>query len=295
MTQTFTAPDGAAINYIDMGQGPALLYVHAYDQSVAGKMPFCEALARHFRVVSFDQRGWGESAVQGEMSLDQSARDAKALIEGLGLEDVYYVGFSMGASVLFAYVRQFGTEHLARAAIIDMTPCVANKPGWKHGLYQGWYTEETYRQYLAWMDAGNYRDFNLSFTYELDVQNDAANPRSLEPTQEKYLALQEAMKDVPGGADAVLDTPAKLRPAARAYWVSMHENDFREVLPAIDKPLAIIYGRPGSIYDEATAKYIASRVQRPELHPVDGGTHRLMVTQRAQVNQKLIDFGSKGV
>ncbi|MDR3337373.1 MAG: alpha/beta hydrolase [Treponema sp.] len=294
MGQFFTASDGAKINYIDMGQGPVLLYVHAYGQNMVVKMPFFESLAPHFRVVSFDQRGWGETPVQGELSLDQSAKDTKDLIEYLGLKDVYFAGFSMGVSSLFAYVRQFGTRHLERIAMIDMTPCFINKEGWTHGLSQGWYTEETYRKYLGWMDAGNYRDFRLSFTYEITMPNNAANPRDFEPTEEKYKILQEAMKDLPGGVDALLDTPQELQPVFRAYWVSMSENDFRDVLPKIDKPMAIIYGRPGSIYDEATANYIASRVQKPELYPVDNnGTHRLMISHEAEVNQKLIDFGNR--
>jgi pimeloyl-ACP methyl ester carboxylesterase len=144
------------------------------------------------------------------------------------------------------------------------------------------------------MDAGNYRAFNISFTYEYAMPSTAGNPRDFEPTEAKYEALREALKDLPGGVDAEINTPKELQPATREYWASMSENDFRDVLPAIDKPAAIIYGRPGSIYDDDTARYIASRVRKSELHPVgNNGTHRLMVTHADEVNEKLIEFGKK--
>jgi pimeloyl-ACP methyl ester carboxylesterase len=150
-----------------------------------------------------------------------------------------------------------------------------------------------YQKYLKWIDAGNYRDFNISFFYEASVPGSAAKPRDFEPTQEKYKILQEAMKDFPGGVDAMLNIPKELQPAFRAYWVSMSENDFRSVLPKIDKPFAIIYARPGSIYDEATAEYIASQVQKPVLYPVDNGTHLIFNSHAAEVLKNVLDFGNK--
>jgi pimeloyl-ACP methyl ester carboxylesterase len=292
MGQFFTAPDGVKINYADMGQGPVLLYVHAFGENVAIKAPFFEPLAKHFRVVSFDQRGWGETAAQGEMSLDQSAKDAKALIEFLGLEDVYYVGYSMGAADLFAYVRQFGTQHLRRVAIIDMTPCLINKEGWNHGLYQGQYTEAQYKKDLGTMDR-DFKEFNIYFFTEALLPNSAANKRDFTPTQEKYENLLVMLKDMPGGAEAMLNLPKEVQAVQKAYWVSMCENDFREVLPAIDKPMAILCARPGSLYDEETAAYVASKVQKPHLYPIDKATHMVGNTHAAEVIGKLVEFGKE--
>jgi pimeloyl-ACP methyl ester carboxylesterase len=70
----------------------------------------------------------------------------------------------------------------------------------------------------------------------------------------------------------------------------MCENDFREVLPAIDKPMGILCARPGSLYDEETAAYIASRVQSARLYPIDKATHMVGFTHTAEVIEKLIAF-----
>jgi pimeloyl-ACP methyl ester carboxylesterase len=293
MGKFFTASDGAKIHYVDEGKGPTLLYVHAYTQTLLRIKPFLDALSPHWRVVSFDQRGWGETPIQGAMTLDQSAKDAKELIEYLGLKNVYYVGYSMGVAVYFAYVRQFGTRHIERAAMIDMTPCFINKGDWKLGFAQGWYTDEQYHKDIAILDK-SLRAFNISFFYETTFPNKASNPRDFTPTEEKYKKLEDFFKDFPGGANAIINLPDEFKATYRAYWISMCENDFREVLPKVDKPFGIIFGRPGSLYDENTANYIASKVQKPVLYPIDNnGTHMIPVTHADEVLQKLLEFGKK--
>jgi pimeloyl-ACP methyl ester carboxylesterase len=294
MATFFTASDGAKINYIDIGKGSTLLYVHAFGEDLATKAPFFEPLAQHFRLVSFDQRGWGETEIRGEMTLDQSAKDAKELMEYLGLEDVYYVGYSMGAADLFAYVRLFGTQHLKRIAIIDMTPCLVNKEGWNLGMLQGQYTEEKYKEDLETMDR-DFRDFNIYFFIEAIMPREPSEVRDLTPTPQKYEILKAAFAEMPGGADAMIDLDDKAKKVEKAYWISMAENDFRPVLPDIDKPFGVIYARPGSLYQEATAKYVASQVQDPHLFPVDNATHMVANTHAGEVIEKLVAFGTQGI
>ena len=41
------------------------------------------------------------------------------------------------------------------------------------------------------------------------------------------------------------------------FWEQMLDNDYREDLKNINIPLAIIYSRPGSIYEEGAAQYLS--------------------------------------
>jgi len=53
--------------------------------------------ARHFRLVRFDRRGHGGSAVpKGPYSIERLGRDALAVIDGLGIAKVNWCGLSMG-------------------------------------------------------------------------------------------------------------------------------------------------------------------------------------------------------
>jgi 3-oxoadipate enol-lactonase len=59
--------------------------------------PQVPALAEHFRVVSYDTRGHGESpAPAGPYSIDDLADDVVALLDELGAERAHVVGLSLG-------------------------------------------------------------------------------------------------------------------------------------------------------------------------------------------------------
>jgi pimeloyl-ACP methyl ester carboxylesterase len=62
--------------------------------------PVLEALARHFRVIVFDNRGTGYSGYSDEPFLiPLFCQDTARLMEGLGLSRAHVLGFSMGACI----------------------------------------------------------------------------------------------------------------------------------------------------------------------------------------------------
>ncbi|MGA3141234.1 MAG: 3-oxoadipate enol-lactonase [Xanthobacteraceae bacterium] len=64
--------------------------LHMWDDQVP-------ALTRHFRLVRFDRRGHGGSAVpKGPYSIERLGRDALAVMDGLGIAKVNWCGLSMG-------------------------------------------------------------------------------------------------------------------------------------------------------------------------------------------------------
>ena len=74
-----------------------VLFGHGYLMTHHMFEPQIEALRGRYRCVAFDWRGQGAS----DVALDgynpwELARDVEAIIEGLDLGPVHYVGFSMG-------------------------------------------------------------------------------------------------------------------------------------------------------------------------------------------------------
>ncbi|MHB1304781.1 MAG: alpha/beta fold hydrolase [Acidiphilium sp.] len=98
---------------------PALVFLHYWGGSSRTWRHVVDRLMRDFRTVTFDQRGWGRSAVPATgYALADLADDAQAIIGALDLERYILVGHSMGGKVaqLIATRRPRGLVGVALVA-----------------------------------------------------------------------------------------------------------------------------------------------------------------------------------
>jgi 3-oxoadipate enol-lactonase len=122
---------GFDIAYADKGQGPVVLFLHAFPLSLA-MWDGQEALAVRHRIVRFDARGFGGSeAGDAMLTMDRIADDAALLIEKLRLGPVILAGCSMGGYAAFAFVRKHPS--LLRGLILSDTRASADTPEARKG------------------------------------------------------------------------------------------------------------------------------------------------------------------
>ena len=113
--------DGVQIHYTDTGEGDPLILIHGFAMNLkrwesAGVI---DALAgRGYRVLAIDARGHGESDRPQEPGAygEEIPLDVARLIDHLGLEQAYVVGYSMGA-IITNKVRALVPEKL-RAVVM---------------------------------------------------------------------------------------------------------------------------------------------------------------------------------
>lgn len=117
---------GVSLHVIESGAGePALLFLHYWGGSARTWDTVTQNLARDFRCIAYDQRGWGESDSPPEgNSIRDLASDAKLLIESLGVRQYVLVGHSMGGKVaqFLASERPAGLKALVLVAPAPPTP-----------------------------------------------------------------------------------------------------------------------------------------------------------------------------
>lgn len=290
--KTFRAEDGAEIKYVDMGTGKPMLYIMGFGSSIESQALFIEAMQEKGRIIAFDQRAFGLTQAVGEMGIHQSARDAKALIEYLALENVTLFGYSMGAAATFSYVNQFGTEHLAKIILGDMSPKLINEGDWKNGLYQGWYTREMYEKDLELL-CTDYKRFALIVAEGLLFQNYPDNERDFTGTAEEIrMRILAKRNDLIAQVliQGMVDVTEEHAKANYYYWKTMAGADFRGVLPKIDVPTTIMYAVPGSGYTPATAEYMKAQIPNAILMPMFDCTHMAAAESPKQWRGCIVDF-----
>lgn len=273
--KTFRAFDGAEIHYVDIGSGKPMIYVCGFGSTIESQAPFIEAMQSEGRILVFDQRAFGMTPAAGEMGIHQSARDVRALMEYLDLQDVVLYGYSMGAAVTFSYVQQFGTDRLSKIILGDMSPKLINEDGWDLGLYQGYYTRKMFEEDLELIHT-DYKRFALRVAEGLLFHNSGADVCNLTGTNDEIRAHILARRNdliaqvlIKGMVDITEEHMA----ANYHYWSTMAGADFRPVLPKIDVPVMILYADPGSGYRPATAEYMKTQIPNASLMPMYGCTH----------------------
>jgi len=114
----YERPEGAgtrAIGYELRGEGPAVLLLHPFPFD---RRFWSDTKLPGFRLVAIDARGFGESALtESELSIDDLADDAIALLDHLGIPMAAAVGSSMGGYVALSLAARH-PQRLSALALV---------------------------------------------------------------------------------------------------------------------------------------------------------------------------------
>lgn len=143
----FRAADGENLSYWDIGRGPVCVMMHGFGMPAFLWLPFILPLARHYRFILPNQRGFGgahNATIRHDLVFTQYAHDLHALITHLKLEKPSLVGFSMGACTSMEYQRLYGFDNIAAYLQVDQAMHVGHTEHGEHGLFGS--------EHVRWMD-----------------------------------------------------------------------------------------------------------------------------------------------
>src|SRR6478672_5704874 len=95
-----TEIDGREVNYCELGEGPAIVFIHGLGASWQSWLENMPELARDHRVVAMDLPGFGYSEMPREdISIEYYASWTCRMMDRLGIDSAAVVGNSMGGFV----------------------------------------------------------------------------------------------------------------------------------------------------------------------------------------------------
>ena len=92
--------NGININYAVHGQGPELILIHGFGGNLTYWEPQVRAFSQKFRVITFDQRGCGQSGQpQFGFGFDDFIEELYQFMIALKVAKAYLLGFSQGGVI----------------------------------------------------------------------------------------------------------------------------------------------------------------------------------------------------
>jgi 3-oxoadipate enol-lactonase len=249
------AVHGTEIRYEDSGgAGPAALLSHGFLMDHTMFAPQVAALAPEYRVITWDQRGFGSTRATGPFSYWDSARDALGLLDHLGVDRAVLGGMSQGG---FLSLRAaLLAPHRVRGLILLDTQAGREDPAVAQG----------YEQLEAiWLERGPAPVQDLVADIIL-----GAAPRA------GWLATWAAQDN-----DQL----------TLAFRCLMDRDDITDRLGEISCPALVVHGTGDAAIAMSRAEALRDGLGGPAgLVRIEGGSHAANLTHPDQVNAAVLDF-----
>jgi 3-oxoadipate enol-lactonase len=121
----YVPSEGEDIYFERTGEGPPLILCHGLGGNHAVWWRQIESLAAHHEVITWDQRGFGNSTARsGDIGPPAARRDLQAILNHLGIDRVSLIGQSMGGWTVLGYA--LANPDRTRALVLSTT--VAGAP-----------------------------------------------------------------------------------------------------------------------------------------------------------------------
>ena len=140
----FAHVNGLKLRYYDQGEGAPLLLLHGFpDNLTLWKKVIPFFIDAGYRVIAFDQRGFGESDMQPKKDdylIKNIVSDIPALLDHLGLDEkVYVLGHDWGSVIAWAFSLAHPDRVYASVNISVGHPESYRRSGISQKLFKGFY------------------------------------------------------------------------------------------------------------------------------------------------------------
>jgi pimeloyl-ACP methyl ester carboxylesterase len=264
------------VNVIDMGEGPAIVFVHGLSGSWPNWLEQLPVFAQDHRVIAMDLPGFGHSPMpQGRITISEYGRTLDSLLETLGVSAATVVGNSMGGFVSAELAIAF-PQRVERLVLIS----AAGISTYRHRDVE---RIEPYLRRLAPILA--------AYTGFTAAQSDwVSRRRGLRNLTLGMIARHPGRLPAPLAAE-------QLRGAGKpGFMQALRANiDYpvRERLPEIACPTLIVWGAEDKVIPVADASVFEELIPNSRKVIFEDTGHVAMLERPASFNRLLADFMSE--
>ena len=266
------ADDGFPLAYQTFGDGPAIVFANGLGVTYPGAALQIADLRRDHRVVCWDYRGMGDSVAHrppSDVSTARHAGDLLSVLDDLGIDDVVFVGWSMGVQVGLEFARLAPDRMKGYAALLGSYARPIRKafPPPLGRIAEGSVAFGVEHPYIS----QTFMELSVAFP-------DAAH-RIL-----SSLSFVDARAHRPVFDFMVYSVTRTDRRLYLRTLLAMAEHDGADMLPALACPCLIVCGDRDYLTPPRLARKMAEAIPDAEYREARGGTHFAMAEQADTIN-----------
>ncbi len=236
---------------------PALLFINSLGASLEVWDDQIEAFNERFECVRYDARGHGKSTTgtRTELTLEQLARDALAVLDAAGVARAHLCGISLGGMTAM-YLAQHWPDRVLKLVLSNTSTYMPPKEAWNQRI------DRVRAQGLAAV-----AEVTLERWFTLEFR--ATHPEKVARVRQMFLDA-----DPRGYA---------------ACAAAVRDMDLRETIGGITARTLVIAGAEDSSTPPAEAEFIASKIAGAKLVTLDCA-HLSNIERAAEFNAALGEF-----
>ncbi|MFC2029052.1 alpha/beta fold hydrolase [Chloroflexota bacterium] len=247
-----------------------LLFLHGWGGNQVSFTSTIEALKGDYTILSFDQRGFGESEKPDTTySFERLAQDIHEVIEKQNLKDVVLVGWSMGGVAAAIYLDIYGKDRIAKLVLLDVNIRMMGDENYPYGFYNGVCPEKELLRDLSLIA----RDFRL-FAQELPERCDM---RLFSPEQRA------------GFVERVVQQNQKKYPLI-AMWLATADVDLSDIYKRLDLPVLFCHGGMSTFCPPKACDHVMGLLPRATLVEFPECSHFIPIERPGQLAEAIDKF-----
>jgi pimeloyl-ACP methyl ester carboxylesterase len=250
--------NGININYKAEGQGEPFMMIAGLSASRSNLMPQISFFKKHYRVISFDNRGVGRSdKPPGPYSTKMMADDTVSLMDFLGIEKAHIMGVSMGGMI----AQELAINHPQRVIKLVLACTYASQDEISGDTpEQGKLSKQTPEKMISAMISMAFNKPFYRFTFGLLAR-----------------ILTGFM-----GASARLGVAGQIE--------ACRKHNTLERLSSIKAPTLVIVGTEDRLLKPISSDIIAGKIPNVKLVKVEGGSHTFFIEMKKVFNLEVLNF-----